>query len=146
MAVLFFCGGFMENSYLYKSRVSLFDLDILIWLVVCVFGFFLSPIIGVLAVLVLLFWVVNTVGMRIYVYEDKLEYKAGFILKVSSKTLLLKNVSSISYSTDLIGRIFNYGDVVVSTYSETAGISIKKVKNAKMLVENINELLRNKIK
>ena len=134
----------MDNNYLYKSRVSLFDLDILIWVIVCIFGFLLNIIIGILAFLVLLFWVFSIVGMRIYVYEDRIQYKAGFILKTSSKIVQLKKVASISYSSDLIGRVFNYGDVVISTYSEKEGISLRRVKNAKMLVDNINELLKDK--
>lgn len=132
----------MGEDYLYKSRVTLINFDILIWLTVCVCGFFVDVVVGVICVVVLLFWVVSIIGMRIYVYEDRIVYKAGFILKTYSKSMLLKNVSIVSYSSDLFGKIFKYGDVVVGVYNERDSFNIKKVKNAKMLVDNINELLR----
>ena len=76
-----------------------------------------------------------------YVYGDRIEYKVGFILKTSTKLMPLRNVSVVNYSSDLIGKIFNYGDILIGTYDRRDSISIKGVKNAKILTENIKILM-----
>ena len=131
----------MENDYLYKTRVSLVNLDVILLFVIDVIAWLFYPILGVAFFILLVFWIIIFVGMRMYVYEDRIEYKVGFILKTSNKVMPLRNVSVINYSSDLIGRIFNYGDILIGAYDRRDSISIKGVNNAKILTENIKILM-----
>lgn len=131
----------MEDNYLYKTRVSLVNLDVFLLAIIAVFAFFVNVWIGLAVFCVLMFWIISMVSMRMYIYEDRIEYRAGYILKTYVKRLPLKNISVISYSSDFVGKIFNYGSIVIGTYNEKDSISLKGMKNAKMLVTNIKALI-----
>lgn len=131
----------MEKNYLYKTRVSLVNLDVILLFVISILAFFINVFAGVIIFVLFLFWVISIVSMRIYVYEDRIEYKTGIIIKTYSKTMPLKNVSVINYSSDILGKIFNYGDIVIGTFNVNDSFNIKGVKNAKMLCENLKALL-----
>lgn len=126
---------------IYKSRMSLFNLDIILWSVISVILYFVNIYFFLFAVAVLICWIFFMLGTRICLYEDKIEYRVGFVVKTSVSTVLIKNISFVSFSQDLLGRIFHYGDVVIGTYNEKYSFTLKGMKNAKMLVENINVLI-----
>ena len=131
----------MENNFLYKTRVSLINIDVFLLFIIDVLTWFIHPILGLAFLFLFVLWIINIIGMRMYVYEDRIEYKVGFILKTSTKVMPLRNISVINYSSDLIGKIFNYGDIVIGTYDSRDSINVKGVKNAKMLTENIKLLM-----
>lgn len=132
------------DNYLYKTRMSLINLDVFLMLILSCVSFFVNIWCGVLACLLLFFWCVFIIGTRIYVYQDKVVYKVGFFLKTSVKILKVDTISMVSYSNSLFGKIFNYGDVIISSYNENSSFSLKGMKNAKMLCENICELINKK--
>ena len=131
---------------LYKTRVSLWNLDIFLYFVIDVFAWFIHYILGILFFVLLVGWIVSVVGMRIYVYKDRIEYKAGFIFKTFSKSMPINKATTITYSSDLLGKIFSYGDIVIGTYNDLDGFRLKGVKNAKMLCENIKSLMYDEVK
>lgn len=129
------------NECLYKSRMSLVNLDVILLLCVSIIGAFVNLWICLGFSILFLIGVISMLGTRICVYEDRIVYKAGFLLKTSEKTIFLKNISLVSYSSDLLGKIFKYGDIIIATYSERYSFNLKGMKNAKMLCDNINILL-----
>ena len=131
----------MQKDYLYKSRVSLLNFDLLFTLIISVLGFVIHPILGLCMLFIFFIHVINAISNRIFVYEDRIEYKIGFFLKTSSKMMPLRNISVINCSCSIFGKILNYGDIFISTYDRAEGINIKNVKNAKMLTENIKTLI-----
>ena len=134
------------EEYLYKTRVSLWNLDIFLYFVIDVFAWFIHYALGIVFFVFLVGWIVSVVGMRIYVYKDRIEYRAGFIFKTFSKSMPINKATTITYSSDLLGKIFNYGDIVIGTYNDLDGFRLKGVKNAKMLCENVKLLMYNEVK
>ena len=128
---------------IYKTRMSLFNLDIILWGIISIILAFINIYLFLFSFVVFMFWVLFIVGTRICVYEDKIEYRVGFVLKTSVSTILIKNISFVNCSQDLLGKIFHYGDIVIATYSEKYSFTIKGIKNAKMLIDNINILIDN---
>ena len=59
---------------------------------------------------------------------------------------MLKDVSSVTYTSNVIGKLFNFGDITAVAYTMDGGINIRGVKNAKMFVDNIMVLITNKDK
>ena len=96
------------NEYLYKTRCSLFTSDIIFAFLLFVFSIFIHPILVVLTFISLAFQVVSVIGTRVLVYEDRIEYRIGFILKTSSKTLPLNKTCAVTYSSTLLGKLFNF--------------------------------------
>ena len=128
---------------IYKTRMSLFNLDVILWGIISVILSFINIYLFMLSFVVLIFWVLFIVGTRICLYEDKIEYRVGFILKTSVSTIFIKNISFVNCSQDLLGKIFHYGDIIIATYNEKYSFTIKRMKNAKMLIDNINILIDN---
>lgn len=129
------------NEYLYKTRCSLFTSDIIFAFLLFVFSIFIHPILVVLTFISLAFQVVSVIGTRVLVYEDRIEYRIGFILKTSSKTLPLNKTCAVTYSSTLLGKLFNFGDISIGSYNDFDGITLRGVKNAKMLSENLKSLI-----
>lgn len=130
------------DKYLYKSRMSLINFDVFLWIAISILFSFASKLFFMFSFCILLFWIVFILGTRVYVYEDKIVYKVGFILRTHSSTILIKNISFVNCSETLIGKLFHYGDVVIETYTDRSSINLKSMKNASMLVENISVLMR----
>ena len=128
---------------IYKSRMSLFNLDIILWSIISVILYFVNIYFFLFAIAVLVCWIFFMLGTRICLYEDKIEYRVGFVVKTSVSTVLIKNISFVSLSQNLLGRMFHYGDVVIGTYNEKYSFTLKGMKNAKMLADNINILIEN---
>lgn len=133
------------SNYIYKTRVSLFNLDLFLIFVLCVFSWFINFWICLATFILFVFWLVNIISMRIYVYENRIEYKAGFILKTYTKSMPINHAVTVTYSSGLLGKIFNYGDVIIGTYNNLDGFRLNGVKNVKMLCENINVLINKNI-
>lgn len=129
------------DECIYKTRVSLWNLDIFLYFIIDVFAWFIHYVLGIVFLVLLVGWILSVIGMRIYVYKDRIEYKAGFILKTFSKTMAIDKATTITYSSDLLGKIFNYGDIVIGTYNDFDSFRLKGVKNAKMLCENVKTLM-----
>ena len=129
------------NEYLYKSRMSLINLDVALLLLVSILSAFISFWLFIAFFVLLSICVISILGTRIFVYEDKIVYKAGFLIKTSEQTILMRNISLVSYSSDLLGKIFKYGDVIIATYNEKYSFSLRGMNQARMLVDNINILL-----
>lgn len=129
---------------IYKSRMSLFNLDIFLWGIISIILFYIHFYVFLFGIMILMLWIVFIIGTRICVYEDKIEYRVGFVLKTSVSTILIRNITFVSCSQTLLGKLLNFGDIVIGTYNEEYSISIKGMKNAKMLTDNINILINNK--
>jgi hypothetical protein len=115
-------------------------------LISCIFGWIVNVWVGIIITIFLAFWVVSIVGMRIIVYKDKIEYKVGFFLKTFSKSMPIDKACTITYTSDIFGKIFNYGDIIIGAYNHLDGFKLKGVKNAKMLCENVKALMYGKEK
>ena len=133
----------MERNCLYSTRMALLDYDFLGWIAIILLGFAVNTVFGVVIAMIFVFHCITNFLTRIYLYNDRIEYKTGFIFKISKRTLLFRSVSAVDYRSGLFGKIFNYGDVVIYGYSDKISVNITKVKNAKTLVANIQELLAN---
>jgi len=132
------------NNYLYKTRGTLIDSDLLVYLLGIVFGWIIHFGVGLIVLALFLFRIISILSMRVYIYRDRVEYKTGFIIKTFTKSMPLSNVTMVSYSSDLLGKIFNYGDIIIGTYNSYDSFVLKGLKNAKMLSENIKSLMYEK--
>ena len=131
----------MKNNCLYSTRMVVFDGVFLFWIVAVLGAFFIHFILGVLVGLSFISNCIRALTTRVYVFDNRIEYKTGFILSISKRTILFRSVSAVDYSSGLIGKCLNYGNVIVYGYNDGATVNIRNVKNARMLVSNIQELL-----
>ena len=129
----------MEN-YLYKTRATFISLDLLFYIVLNIFAWFIHYWLGIATLFFVVIQVVNIVFSRVYIYSDKIEYKVGLISS-SEKIIPINKTCAITYSSGFLGKLFNFGDIIVGTYNALDGIRIKNVKNARMLCENIKSLI-----
>ena len=129
---------------LYKARGSFFNSGILSTLILAVISIFFHYIIALLAFILLVVSVLNCLSDRVYVYEDKIVYKHGILLKTSYKMMPLRNVCSVTYNSSLFSKILNYGDVIIGTYNNQDSFVLIGIRNAKMLAENITSLIEGK--
>ena len=72
---------------------------------------------GIFLVLALLWYVVINNGKKFVLTNKRIILKTGIIMR-NSKELMLRKCESINVQQTILGRIFNYGDVVVSTGEE----------------------------
>jgi hypothetical protein len=86
----------------------------------------------------------SILSVRIFLFKDRIEMKNGFVLKTFHKSMPLENAKTVTYSGSLLGKLLNYGDVTIGTYNATDGFTLKGVKNAKQLSENIKALMYEK--
>ena len=132
------------KKWLYKARGSFFNSGILSTLILAVISIFFHYIIALLAFILLVVSVLNCLSDRVYVYEDKIVYKHGILLKTSYKMMPLRNVCSVTYNSSLFSKILNYGDVIIGTYNNQDSFVLIGIRNAKMLAENITSLIEGK--
>ena len=52
------------------------------------------------------------------------------VLEEAHNLLRRNSIDQSSESSNLLGKIFNYGDIVVAAYNEKDGFSVRKMKNA----------------
>lgn len=131
---------------LYKARGSLFNSGILSTLILALVAVFLNYIIALLAFGLLVMSILNCLSDCVYVYEDKVVYKRGIILKTSYRMMPLRNVCSVTYNSSIFGKILNYGDVIIGTYNNQDSFVLIGISNAKILAENITSLIEGKKK
>ena len=129
------------KNYLYKTRMSLFNFDFVFLCIVCFLAYIVNKWAGLASLLLFTFWTINIITMRVYVYENFIEYKAGVFINTYTKTIPMRNVGTIKYKSSVIGKILNYGDVVLNTYNGVEYLNLKGVKNAKMFCENVKVLM-----
>lgn len=129
---------------IYKTRSSLFNFDLFLTLALSVFGFFIHWFLGTLMLVLTLIMASSILSVRIYLFKDRIEMKNGFVLKTFHKSMPLENAKTVTYTSSLVGKLLNYGDVTVGTYNATDGFTLKGVKNAKILSENIKSLMYEK--
>jgi hypothetical protein len=134
----------MEDNYIYKTRLSLWNLDFILLAIVDIFAFFINIWLGIALFVTVLISFLGLVGTRLVVYEDRVEYKAGFIIKSFVKVIPLNAEISITYGSDLFGKIFNYGDIHIGAHKDIDSFYLKNVRHAKMLCDNIKQLIYNK--
>ncbi len=72
---------------------------------------------GIFLVLALLWYVVINNGKKFVLTNKRIILKTGIIMR-NSKELMLRKCESINVQQTILGRIFNYGDVIVSTGEE----------------------------
>ncbi len=72
---------------------------------------------GIFLVLALLWYVVINNGKKFVLTNKRIILKTGIIMR-NSKELMLRKCESINVRQTILGRIFNYGDVIVSTGEE----------------------------
>ncbi len=69
---------------------------------------------GILIVLAALWYLVINNGKKFVLTNKRIILKTGIIMR-NSKELMLRKCESINVRQSIIGRILNYGDVIVST-------------------------------
>lgn len=72
---------------------------------------------GIFLVLAFLWYVVINNGKKFVLTNKRIILKTGIIMR-NSKELMLRKCESINVRQTILGRILNYGDVVVSTGEE----------------------------
>ena len=72
---------------------------------------------GIFLVLALLWYIVINNGKKFVLTNKRIILKTGIIMR-NSKELMLRKCESINVKQSILGRIFNYGDVIVSTGEE----------------------------
>ena len=72
---------------------------------------------GVFLVLALLWYIVINNGKKFILTNKRIILKTGIIMR-NSKELMLRKCESINVRQSILGRILNYGDVIVSTGEE----------------------------
>ena len=72
---------------------------------------------GILLVLALLWYIVINNGKRFLLTNKRIILKTGIIMR-NSKELMLRKCESINVRQSILGRVLNYGDVIVSTGEE----------------------------
>ena len=72
---------------------------------------------GIFLVLALLWYIVINNGKKFVLTNKRIILKTGIIMR-NSKELMLRKCESINVQQTILGRILNYGDVVVSTGEE----------------------------
>lgn len=132
------------DGYLYKTGSSIFNFDLFLTLVLSIFGFFIHIALGLIMIVLTVFMASSILSVRIFLYKDRIELKNGLFLKTFCKSMPLENAKTVTYSSGLMGKILNYGDVTIGTYNATDGFTLKGVRNAKLLSENIKTLLYEK--
>ena len=91
--------------------------------------------------LILFFWLVIPLIVQIFrvlaaacysieMYDDKLVIKSG-VLNKSEDQIAFSGVYSISLKQSLIGRMFDYGDIVIDAPGSWADISTEGIKAPK---------------
>ena len=83
----------------------------------------------------------SIVSMRIYLYEDKIVFKTGLFIKCSTKTVPINVITCVECTTNVIGKIFHYGDIYLGSVSGKSSFILKNIKEAQMFCENVNEIL-----
>ena len=129
---------------LYKARGSLFNSNILCTLILAMVSVFFHYIIALLSFILLVTSILSCLSDRVYVYEDKIVYKRGIILKTSYRMMPLRNVCSVTYNSSIFGKLLNYGDVIIGTYNNQDSFVLIGISKAKMLCENISSLIEGK--
>ena len=97
---------------------------------VATFGFVLAKFLG---------WFIN-----IYIVTDErvVDIDFYYLLNKNFSQAELNKVQDISYTTKgLLSTIFNYGDVVVQTASESPNLEFNKAPNPEKVVETIRDLI-----
>ena len=72
---------------------------------------------GIFLVLALLWYIVINNGKKFVLTNKRIILKTGIIMR-NSKELMLRKCESINVRQSILGRILNYGDVIVSTGEE----------------------------
>ena len=72
---------------------------------------------GIFLVLALLWYIVINNGKKFVLTNKRIILKTGIIMR-NSKELMLRKCESINVKQSIRGRIFNYGDVIVSPGEE----------------------------
>ncbi len=72
---------------------------------------------GIFLVLALLWAIVINNGKKFILTNKRIILKTGIIMR-NSKELMLRKCESINVRQSILGRIFNYGNVIVSTGEE----------------------------
>jgi uncharacterized membrane protein YdbT with pleckstrin-like domain len=93
---------------------------------------------------VVLSWVQN----NFYITEDKIVHCRG-ILNIDEEIYDISNIRSVKSHQSFIGRIFNYGDVVVEVFASGGyhkAISLSGIVSPKKYERILNEYLERKKK
>ena len=72
---------------------------------------------GIFLVLAFLWYIVINNGKKFVLTNKRIILKTGIIMR-NSKELMLRKCESINVQQSILGRILNYGDVIVSTGEE----------------------------
>ena len=91
---------------------------------------------GILIVLAALWYLVINNGKKFVLTNKRIILKTGIIMR-NSKELMLRKCESINVRQSVMGRILNYGDVIVSTGEEKD--VFKYVRNPMWFSTRINE-------
>ncbi|MFM1917664.1 MAG: hypothetical protein RJB01_1179 [Actinomycetota bacterium] len=100
-------------------------------------------IIGV-AVLILILWAVVPFLRWVttqYVFTDRRIIVRSGIITRQGKDMPLAKVNNVSFSVPAMGRILNYGELVIQSAGENDGLTIKDVPDVEDIQRNVYEYI-----
>jgi len=74
-----------------------------------------------------------------YFTDNELVYKTG-ILSFAEKSVMFKEVESVTVSLSLFGRIFNYGNVSISGDTDKSTLMLRNISNPRETGEQVEDL------
>jgi uncharacterized membrane protein YdbT with pleckstrin-like domain len=93
-------------------------------------------------VIIGLVWMVKDIfayfGRKIVLHEDGVQFTEGLIV-THSKEVPYSNINVVSVKQGVFGKIFNYGDLIVSTGGDAPDILFKNLHDPMRFKEFINK-------
>lgn len=106
-------------------RIIFIDIPLLMFLV----GFFTLPI-----------RILNFLNAKLILKEKTILLQKG-VLSKSDVEIPYSKINTVSIKQDLIGNLFSYGDIVITTGNDVSGIPFAGVSNP----QHIRQLINNKL-
>jgi uncharacterized membrane protein YdbT with pleckstrin-like domain len=95
-------------------------------------------------VIVGFFWLIrdvfNYIGKKVSLIEDGVNYIEGVIF-TNMKQVPYNNINVVSVSQGILGKIFNYGDLIINTGGDAPEIVFKHLHDPYRFQEAINNRL-----
>jgi uncharacterized membrane protein YdbT with pleckstrin-like domain len=116
----------LENSdeKLYRTSKTIFIGDVLLMPIIIGFFLFFSHLI-------------TYFSQSIKVTNDSIELKKG-IINIDKTEVPHSKINSVQVKQGIFGRMFNFGDVIMSTGNDTSGIKFRHIESPNELKESLS--------
>lgn len=112
------------NEKIYRTSKTIFIGDVL--LMPIIIGFFM-----------LVAHLITYFSQSIRITKDSIELKKGIIF-IDKTEVPHSKINSIQVKQGIFGRMFNFGDVIMSTGNDTSGIKFQHIDSPNELKESLN--------